>query len=210
VKTVLLDFVHRFIPATTPGLPVLLLLHGTGGNEDDLIGMGESLLPGAALLSPRGKAMENGMPRFFRRLAEGVLDVDDLKARSFELAEFVEQAVETHGIPATPIIAVGYSNGANIASGLLLARPDTLAGVCLLRPMVPYIPDPKPNLRNKQIFISAGEHDSTMLPGESNRLADLYRSYGAAVTLKYQPTDHGLISADIADTAAWIETMFLA
>jgi len=125
-----LGFIHRFIPATQPGRPPLLLLHGTGGDENDLVPLGAQLSPGSALLSPRGKVLENGMPRFFRRLAEGVFDLADLKVRTAELGDFIAAARKAYGIDAP--VAVGFSNGANIAASLLLTRPDLLAGAVLM------------------------------------------------------------------------------
>ena len=139
-----LGFIHRFIPALQDGLPPLLLLHGTGGDENDLLPLGQELLSGAALLSPRGKVIEHGMPRFFRRLAEGVFDLDDLKIRTAELAGFIADARKAYGLPAP--IAVGFSNGANIAASLLLSQPDALAGAILFRAMLPFEPKPLPSL----------------------------------------------------------------
>src|ERR1700687_3702213 len=141
-----LDFIHRYIPATRPGLPLLLLLHGTGGDENDLLPLGEKLSPGSALLSPRGKVLENGMPRFFRRLAAGVFDLDGLKARTIELAEFIAAARKSYGLEKP--VAVGFSNGANIAASLLLMRPGTLSGALLMRGMLPFEPDPLPDLKS--------------------------------------------------------------
>src|SRR5476651_2510996 len=135
-----LGFTHRYIPATQPGLPPLLLLHGTGGDENDLVPLGEQLLPGAALLSPRGKVLENGMPRFFRRLAEGVFDLADLKGRTAELANFIAATRKAYGLDAP--VAVGFSHGANIAASLLLTRPQALRGAVLLRAMLPLYPEP--------------------------------------------------------------------
>ncbi|MBI5265738.1 MAG: alpha/beta hydrolase [candidate division Zixibacteria bacterium] len=201
-------FVHRFVPATQLHRPVLLLLHGNGGNENDLIGLGESLLPGAALLSPRGNVTENGMRRFFRRLSDGVFDVEDLKARSLELALFVENSKTEYGLSDRPIVAVGYSNGANIASGLLFARPDLLAGACLLRPMVPYNPDPDPDLSQKRILILAGSRDTTMPRNEPDRLAEMYLQFGASVRLKHQPAGHALTNDDLTEAAGWLSTSF--
>ncbi len=139
-----LSFVHHFEAATRPAAPAVLLLHGTGGDETDLLPLGRAVAPGAALLSPRGKVLENGMPRFFRRLAEGVFDEADLRHRADELARFVTEARETYGLPAP--IAIGFSNGANIAAALLLLHPGVLAGAALLRAMVP-LRDPPPALR---------------------------------------------------------------
>src|SRR2546430_11130249 len=120
------DFIHEFVPGSSNR--TLLLLHGTGGNERDLMPLGRELDPNAALLSPRGKILENGMPRFFRRLAEGVFDLDDLKIRTNELADFVAAAAEHYKLAADEIIAIGYSNGANIAASMLLLRPEVLRG----------------------------------------------------------------------------------
>ena len=130
-----LSFIHRYEPATETGRPPLLLLHGTGGDETDLLGLGRTISPGSALLSPRGKILENGMPRFFRRLAEGVFNEEDVRLRANELADFVTEARKAYGIEAP--VAVGFSNGANIAAAMLMLRPDVLAGAALLRPMVP-------------------------------------------------------------------------
>src|SRR6476469_4903777 len=153
-----LGFVHRFQPGAAETTP-LLLLHGTGGNEDDLLSLGEALAPGAPLLSPRGKVLENGMPRFFRRIAEGVFDVVDLRQRARELAEFVSAARKAYDLGETLPIAVGYSNGANIAAALLLLHPKILGGAILLRPMVPLVPESPPDLSGIPVLILAGTHD---------------------------------------------------
>jgi phospholipase/carboxylesterase len=142
-----LSFIHRFAPGKRRGAPPLLLLHGTGGDENDLVQLGEMVSPGSALLSPRGKVLEHGMPRFFRRLAEGVFDEDDVRRRSNELVDFVETARAQYGLP-TPV-ALGYSNGANIAAAILLLRPQAFAGAILLRAMVPLAQPPKPDLTGK-------------------------------------------------------------
>jgi len=150
-------FIHRFIPAKEADSPLaLLLLHGTGGDETDLLGLGQELAPGAALLSPRGKVLENGLPRYFRRLAEGVFDLADLRVRTNELADFVETAAQRYRLPSDRIFAVGFSNGANIAASVLLLRPQVLAGAVLFRPMVPLVPDPMPNLHGKPVLLAAG------------------------------------------------------
>ena len=153
-----LGFIHRFIPATRPGLPPLLLLHGTGGDENDLMPLGERIAPGAALLSPRGKVNENGMARFFRPRAEGVLDVDDLKARTRELADFIARARDAYGLEKP--VALGYSNGANIAASLLLTRAGALAGAVLLRAMLPFEPQPLPDLGGIPVLLLVRRHRS--------------------------------------------------
>src|SRR3954463_16668755 len=142
-----LEFSHVFEPRTGTSTPPVLLLHGTGGNEHDLLPLGRAVAPGSALLSPRGKVLENGMPRFFRRLAEGVFDEQDLIRRTHELADFIEEAAAHYGFDATKVVAIGYSNGANIAGGTLLLRPGILSGAALLRPMVPLIPQALPELK---------------------------------------------------------------
>ena len=190
-----LGFIHRFAPATRPGLPPLLLLHGTGGNEDDLLPLGERLLAGAARLSPRGQVLERGMPRFFRRIAEGVFDLDDLRRRTDELAEFVAAARTEYDL-ASPV-AVGFSNGANIAAALLLLRPGTLGGALLLRPMVPLVPDPLPALGGVPVQINAGLVDPIVPPEQSEALADLLRGAGAAVSLDWLEVGHTLSPADL-------------
>jgi phospholipase/carboxylesterase len=191
-----LGFIHRFAPASRPGLPPLLLLHGTGGHEDDLLPLGERLLPGAALLSPRGQVLERGMPRFFRRIAEGVFDLDDLRRRTDELAEFVKTARTEYDL-ASPPVAVGFSNGANIAAALLLLRPGTLGGGLLLRPMVPLVPDPLPALGGVPVQINAGLADPIVPPEQSEALADLLRRAGANVSLDWLKVGHTLSSTDL-------------
>ena len=200
-----LGLAHRFVPATRPGVPPLLLLHGTGGTEDDLLPLGERLLPGAALLSPRGQVLENGMPRFFRRLAEGVFDLDDLRRRTNELADFVDAARRTYDLGPTPPIAVGFSNGANIAASTLLLRPGTLGGALLLRPMVPLVPDPLPTLTGVPVQINAGTADPIVTPAQSEALGKLLERVGAAVTVDWIRGGHGLTPTDVE-----IGTRFLA
>jgi predicted esterase len=201
------DFIHRFIPAASSGLPTLLLLHGTGGNEDDLLDIGAGLMPGAALLSPRGKVLENGMARFFRRLAEGVFDLDDLRRRTAELAVFVEKAAEHYGLDRTRVAAVGYSNGANIAASLLLLNPPVLSAAILLHAMVPLVPDPLPDLQGRPVFLSAGRVDTMIPPRESERLAKLLESAGAHVTLAWQPGGHGLVPGELEGARAWFQAL---
>ena len=201
------NMAHRFVAATRPGLPPLLLLHGTGGNEDDLLPLGERLLPGAALLSPRGQVLENGMPRFFRRLAEGVFDLDDLRRRTHELADFVEAARQSYDLGPMPPIAVGFSNGANIAAAVLLLRPGTLGGGLLLRPMVPLVPDPLPALGGVPVQLNAGMADPIVTRAQSEALADLLRRSGAGVSLDWIRGGHGLTPSDLDIGARWLATV---
>jgi phospholipase/carboxylesterase/glyoxalase family protein len=200
-----LGFIHRFIPAQEENsAPVLLMLHGTGGAEDDLISLGQSLLPDAALLSPRGKVMENGMPRFFRRLAEGVFDLDDLKALTHELADFVVAASQVYGFDATNVIAVGYSNGANIAASTLLLRPGVLRAAVLLRAMLPLEPETSPELKGVAVFMASGRFDSLVPVANTERLAALLQEAGADVTLRWQNGGHGLGNEELADAKQWL------
>jgi predicted esterase len=196
------DFIHEFVPGTSNR--TLLLLHGTGGNERDLIALGRELDPNAALLSPRGKVLENGMPRFFRRLAEGVFDLEDLKYRTNELADFVAAAAQHYGFASDNVVAVGYSNGANIAASMLLLRPERLSAAILFRAMVPLIPDRQPNLSSIRVWIGAGAHDPIIPTSETNALAELLRNDGADVTIRYFQTGHQLTRDDVDAARDWL------
>eukprot|EP01042_Synura_sphagnicola_P032104 gene32104-41317_t len=188
-------FIHRFEPATAPGHAPLLLLHGTGGDENDLLPLGRTVAPGAALLSPRGRTLEAGMPRFFRRLAEGVFDEEDLTRRTHELADFVERARTAHGLPAP--IALGFSNGANIAAAMLLLRPEVLAGAVLLRAMSPFAKPPAAKLDGKPVLIVSGSLDPIIPEENAARLAATLTGVGALVEHRSLPTGHGLSQADL-------------
>src|SRR4028119_34925 len=168
----LAGYAHNYLPGDREGSGLtLLLLHGTGGNEDDLIPLGQQLLPGAAILSPRGKVSEHGAPRFFRRLAEGVFDHEDLLLRTRELADFVDQAADQYGFDSQKLVAVGYSNGANIAASLMLLHPGLMRAAVLLRAMVPFEPEEKPNLSGMPVFLAAGRRDTMIAPGDTQRRA---------------------------------------
>jgi phospholipase/carboxylesterase len=196
------DFTHRLEPATVHGAPPLLLLHGTGGDENDLVPLGQAVAPGSALLSPRGKVLEHGMPRFFRRLAEGVFDEDDVRRRAIELADFVEDARKHYGLAAP--IALGYSNGANIAAAVLLLRPQALAGAILFRAMVPLSVPPEPDLAGKEVLIVSGAQDPIIPASNAGRLAEQLREAGAAVEHRTLPTGHGLTNADVELAQRWM------
>ncbi|MGH2387413.1 MAG: alpha/beta hydrolase [Chloroflexota bacterium] len=200
----MLDFIHYTAPARRPGLPTLLLLHGTGGDERSLLPLAANVLPDAAILSPRGKVLEHGMPRFFRRLAEGVFDLPDLHARTDELAAFIEAATAHYNLAGERLIAMGYSNGANMAGSLLLQYPTLLAGAVLLRPMVPFEPDQPPDLHGRRVLIVAGQFDSMVPAAQSQRLADLLMACGAEVNHHILPADHGLTNADLTFTREWL------
>lgn len=222
-----LDFKYRFIPSSSQqkhgadnsdnvygpkdnqsDTLTLLLLHGTGGNEDDLIEVGQMISSTASLLSPRGKVLENGMPRFFRRLAEGVFDMDDLKIRTKELADFVKEASNIYSFDINKTVTVGFSNGANIAASLLLSYPETLRGAILFRAMVPFIPNSPPDLSDKQVLLSAGMFDPIVSESQTQNLFDLLEESGANVTLKWQQSGHNLTESDILYSKEWLSENF--
>jgi predicted esterase len=202
------SFVHQYVPGSVSGAPTLLLLHGTGGNEGDMLPLAQHLMPEASVLSPRGKVLERGMPRFFRRLAEGVFDLDDLRVRAHELADFVGAAAAEYHFDPTRVVAVGFSNGANIASAVLLLRPDVLAGAVLFRAMVPLVPETQPSLPSTPVLISNGRNDPLVSAAESERLAAMLRAAGADVTLTWQPAGHNLTQGDISTARAWLHERF--
>ena len=197
-----LDLVHEFVPGSSKR--TLLLLHGTGGNEHDLIPLGREIDPAAAILSPRGKVLENGMPRFFRRLAEGIFDEEDLKRRTHELADFVGAAAQHYELAGNKIVAVGYSNGANIAASLLLLRPETLRAAILFRAMVPLIPEKLPDLSSTRVWIGAGNQDPIIPTSETQRLVDLLRTAGADVAIRFVNAGHGLTNNEIEIARDWL------
>jgi len=199
------DFIHEFVPGTSNR--TLLLLHGTGGNERDLIPLGRELDPNAALLSPRGKVLENGMPRFFRRLAEGVFDLEDLKHRTNELGDFVAVATQHYGFATDQLVAVGYSNGANIAASMLLLRPEIMQTAILFRAMVPLIPDTLPDLSSVHVWIGAGDQDPIIPPSEAQSLVELLRRAKADVTIRFFNAGHGLTNGDVVTARDWLEKL---
>ena len=199
-----LGFVHRYLPGKDQSSPTLLLLHGTGGNEEDLIPLGETLAPGAAFLSPRGKVSEYGAPRFFRRLAEGVFDQEDLLLRTHELAEFVEAASAEYGIDRSKLVAVGYSNGANVAASTILLHPGLLKAAVLFRAMVPFEPDLTPDLSGMPVFLAAGRMDRMIPPDNTQRLADILDEAGADVDLRWRDTGHPLTYEEVGEAKEWL------
>ena len=201
----LAGFAHNYLPGERDGSGVtLLLLHGTGGNEDDLIPLGQQLLPGAAILSPRGKVSEHGAPRFFRRLAEGVFDHEDLLFRTHELADFVEQAADEYGFDREKLVAVGYSNGANIAASLMLLYPDLLRAAVLFRAMVPFEPEETPDLSGVPVFLAAGRRDTMIPPDNTERLAAILGDAGANLDLRWKNTGHPLTYEELEEARDWL------
>jgi predicted esterase len=175
----------------------VLLLHGTGGDENDLIQIGQTIAPGAAFLSPRGQVLERGMPRFFRRLAEGVFDIEDLHLRTEQLAHWIGESAARYNFDPTRVSTIGYSNGANIAASVLLSHPQAIANAILLRAMLPFEPETLPDLRGKRIFMSNGAHDPIIPQPSSARLAEIFRKSSADVTGHVENAGHGLSQRDI-------------
>ena len=201
----MLTFIHNYSPApSSPSANTLLLLHGTGGDENDLLPLGRLLDPAANLLSPRGNVMENGMPRFFRRLSEGVFDIPDLIAQAHSLKEFIAEAATTHGFDPARVTAAGFSNGANIAAALLLLHPGVLRDAVLLHPMVPLVPDTLPDLSQVGVFIGAGRRDPIASVAETERLAALLGNAGAEVIVSWQPGGHALTREEAEAAAEWL------
>jgi phospholipase/carboxylesterase len=202
------DFTYRFIPGT--GDRTLLLLHGTGGNENDLLPLGRAIDDGASLLSPRGKVLENGAPRFFRRLAEGVFDEKDVVARAQELAQFVSGAAKKHNFDTGALVAVGYSNGANIASAMILLGALKPRGAILFRPMVPLSSLPNNPLGNCAVLISGGRFDPIATPQQIDTLAELFRNRGSEVEVRMQESGHELTDADVEAARDWLAASAVA
>jgi phospholipase/carboxylesterase len=197
-----LGFVHRFFPGES-GV-TLLLLHGTGGDENDLVPLGRELAPDAAILSPRGKVSEYGAARFFRRLAEGVFDHEDLVFRTHELADFIEAAADEYGFDLSKLVAVGYSNGANVAASLMLLHPGLLRAAVLFRAMVPFEPEEPPDLTGMPVFLAAGRRDRMIPPENTERLAEILREAGADLDLRWRDAGHPLTYEEVAEAREWL------
>ena len=197
-----LGFAHRFFPGESDA--TLLVLHGTGGSEDDLIPLGQQLAPEAAILSPRGKVSEYGAARFFRRLAEGVFDHEDLVFRTHELVDFVEAASQEYGFDLSRLVAVGFSNGANIAASLMLLHPGFLRAAVLFRAMVPFEPEETPDLSGMPVFLAAGRRDQMIPPQNTERLAEILTEAGADLDLRWRNTGHGLTYEEAAEAKEWL------
>lgn len=201
--TARLNFIHQFIPGSSDR--TLLVLHGTGGDENEFLPLGREMDPAAALLSPRGQVSENGHLRFFRRLAEGIFDLEDLKRRTDDLADFIEAAARHYGFDVSKLVAVGYSNGANIAASVLLQRPGILRTAIMLRAMAPFEPETLPDLSGVRAWIAGGKQDVIIAPGETQRLADLLSSAGAEVTAHFFDGGHELTNFELVRAQRWLE-----
>ncbi len=199
-----LGFVHRYVPGTDAHAPTLLLLHGTGGDENDLLPLGRALAEGAAMLSPRGNVLEGGAPRVFRRLADGVFDQEDLALRTEELARFIEEAVGVYGIDRANLIAVGFSNGANIAASLIFRRPSAVPRAALFSPMIPFEPADPVDLSDHAVFIGAGRRDPIAPASQAEGLAEMFRTAGADVTVHWHEDGHTITEEVFAAAREWI------
>lgn len=198
---------HIYREGQNPDSPVLLLLHGTGGTEQDLIGVGKIISSSSTLLSVRGNVLENGMPRFFRRLAEGVFDEQDLIFRTNELKEFLDEKACEYGFNRDNVVAVGYSNGANIAGSLLFHHEKSLRGAVLFHPMVPRRGISLPNLHGTSVFIGAGRNDPLCPPKESEDLQQLLEEAGAEVEIFWGDHGHQLTKEEIDEAAKWFQKL---
>lgn len=191
-----------------PSKPVLLLLHGTGGNEYDLLPLADWIDTDASVLSVRGEVLENGLPRFFRRIREGVFDEEDLVFRTKQLADFLDEASEKYEFDRNNVVAIGYSNGANIAASLLFHIENSLKGAILLHPMVPRRGIDLPDLTGKKVFIAAGDNDPLCPPAESKELKKILENAGANVTIYWGNYGHTLSRAEIEEAAKWYKIHF--
>ena len=201
-----LGFIHRFVPAEDSASgDTLVVLHGTGGDENDLISIGQAIAPGAAIVSPRGNVLENGAPRFFKRLAEGAFDPKEVRARAEELARFIRAAVVTYRLDPARVFALGYSNGANVASTVMFVEPGILQGAILFRPMLVYEPSAKNDLTGSGVLISAGRMDPIVPTASVERLVELFESAHAEVTLKWQLAGHNLVPSEVREAAEWFD-----
>lgn len=189
------EWIHRYVPAKGSAL-TLLLLHGTGGDENDLLPLGQALAPGAGLLSPRGQVNEDGMARFFRRIRPGVFDEEDIRRRATELSDFVTDCATQYGFDPAKVLAMGYSNGANMAAANLLLTPELLGGAVLLRAQLPLTPVVQPVLTGKPVLVLAGTQDAMISPSGTEALAKLLAKCGAQVEVQWQETGHGLTPDD--------------
>jgi len=198
---------HIFQKGTNPLKPTLLLLHGTGGSETDLLPLAEKIDAESNVLSVRGNVLENGMPRFFRRLAEGIFDMEDLIFRTKELSDFLDEAAVKYEFDRQNILAIGYSNGANIAASLMFHYQEALAGAILHHPMVPRRGIDLPDLSSKHVFIAAGSNDPICPAQESEDLKNLLEQAGASVELHWENRGHQLTFDEVEAAGRWYKNL---
>lgn len=199
-----LGFIHRFIPGQESTAETIIVLHGTGGDENSLVGIAQAVAPGSAIISPRGNVMEHGAPRFFKRLAEGVFDPAEVRSRGQELARFIRAAIINYNLDPGRVFALGYSNGANAASTVMLVDPGVLQGGILLRPMLVYQPPAVPDLSGTGVLISAGRMDPIVPTDSVEKLRDVLEGAGAAVTLNWQLVGHNLVPSEMREASEWL------
>lgn len=199
-----MTFQHRFMAPKVAGAPMFLALHGTGGSENDLIPLVQQLAPDAGILAPRGRILENGAARFFRRFSEGAFDLENLREETLALADFVESAARNHGFDPQNVVAFGFSNGANIAASLLFLRPEILQNAILLRAQTPFEPQKLPDLTGKAVFIAAGRLDTMVAVENVENLSRILRLSGADVTLNWALSGHNLVGADFEALRVWM------
>lgn len=193
-----LGFAHKYLPQRDPSSAyTLVLFHGTGGDEESLIHIGSLVFPESGLLSPRGKVLEKGMPRFFRRFSEGVFDLEDMKIRTAELFDFIHSASNAYGFDTGKLSALGYSNGANIAASIILTFPSLFKNAVLFHPMIPFTPENLPDLSGTRILITAGTNDPVVKPEESEGLKELFQHSGAVVEMLWSNKGHSLTQEEV-------------
>jgi phospholipase/carboxylesterase len=196
------EFIHQFVQGTSP--VTILALHGTGGDEQDLLPIARAVAPGASVLSPRGKVSEHGAFRFFSRIAPGVFDEKEIQSRAAELADWITATVKQRGLDPASLYALGYSNGANIATAVMLLHPGTIAGAVLLRPMPVITPDALPALNDAPVLMVVGKEDASMPRGESEKLGRMLAEAGAAVDFAMQDAGHELTPQDFSLVKKWL------
>lgn len=203
------SFIHVFIPSSKKSKLTLLLLHGTGGDENDLIPLGLDIAPIASILSPRGKVIENGMSRFFRRFPDGSFDIQDLRFRTEELSKFITWASQHYNFDLGKMIVLGYSNGANMALSVILTYRELIAGAILFRAVVPYIPDRLPDLSGMPIFLSEGMYDPYVSLAQAESLKILLEKLGASLTYNLEVSAHRLTQHEIRKAREFFQENFV-
>jgi phospholipase/carboxylesterase len=201
-----LGFIHHFIPSSTKINEVILLLHGTGGDENYLLNIGRRIAPGAAILSPRGNVFENGSNRFCLRSPDGEFDVTDVKLRTDELTDFIEKAAKRYKFDVNRLSVIGYSNGASIAAGVILTHPGIIKRAVLFHPGLPLIPQTPLDLANNRVLITCGRYDTIVMPGESLELAKLLKQFGANVEIYRHGRYHELVKNEIMAAKRFLES----